>query len=152
MPCFRPGETSASLVYRLIIGENLKRNVTFWRENERHLIENYDEAAKDNFKGWVCHHRLELTINGELALKPADLIRHNMYYFRPYFELIYLRRSEHTAMHNKTMRGKFSEERRRNISERTKLAMQRPEVREKFLANHYSWPIGNINGRKRKEA
>lgn len=77
----------------------MKRNV-YWRENERHLIENYDEASKDNFKGWVCHHRLELTLDGELALTPQELIRHNMYYNRPYFELIYLRRSEHAKLHH----------------------------------------------------
>jgi hypothetical protein len=89
----------------------LKRNVTYWRENERHLIENYDEAAKDNFKGWVCHHRLELTLNGEHALTPQELIRHEMYYNRPYFELIYMRRNEHTKLHhtNKVVKNSTKE-------------------------------------------
>ena len=62
-------------------------------------IENYDLAKADNFEGWVCHHRLELTPDGEFALSREQLKMHDMYYNRPYYELIFLRRSEHSKLH-----------------------------------------------------
>lgn len=71
-----------------------------YRNGEQHLIENYSDAKKDNFKYWHLHHRLELTINGELARSRADLIRLGVYYNRPYFELIYLPQGVHSAIHN----------------------------------------------------
>ena len=71
----------------------------FYRDNEQHLIENYELAKKDNFKDWDLHHRLELTINGEFAHTWEDLIRLGMYYDRPYFELIYLKHGDHAKLH-----------------------------------------------------
>ena len=71
----------------------------FYRTQERRLIENYELAKADNFEGWDLHHRLELTLDGEYALSASDLIRMNMYYDRPYFELIYLRHREHAKLH-----------------------------------------------------
>jgi hypothetical protein len=65
-------------------------------------IEKYDKALADNFKGWEIHHKLELTLAGEHACTKDDLIRMNMYYNRPYFELIFLTRSEHRQLHNNT--------------------------------------------------
>lgn len=65
-------------------------------------IENYELAKADNFKGWECHHRLELTINGEFAHTIEELIRLNMYYNRPHYELIFLTISEHRQLHHKT--------------------------------------------------
>lgn len=62
-------------------------------------IENYDLAKADNFEGWVCHHRLELTLDGEFALSREQLKMHDMYYNRPYYELIFLRRREHSKLH-----------------------------------------------------
>ena len=72
-----------------------------YREGERHLIENYQLAKADNFKGWILHHCLELTLDNEIACPVETLKRLDMYYNRPYFELIYIRRSEHTALHSK---------------------------------------------------
>lgn len=71
------------------------------RPGELELIENYDKAKADNFRGWIIHHRLELTINGEHALTQKELKRLKMYYHRPYYELIYLTRAEHAALHGK---------------------------------------------------
>lgn len=62
-------------------------------------IENYELAKADNFKGWHIHHRLELTLDGEFAHTPEDLKRMGMYYNRPYFELIFLTKSEHQRIH-----------------------------------------------------
>lgn len=67
------------------------------------LIENYELAKADNFRGWDIHHRLELTINDEYAHSKDELIRLNMYYDRPYFELIWLPGSVHQTLHMKAI-------------------------------------------------
>lgn len=72
----------------------------FYRKGEQHKIENYEEAKKDNFIGWVIHHRLETDLDGNETHKPESLERLGMYYHRPYFELIYMKRSEHVILHN----------------------------------------------------
>lgn len=75
-------------------------NIPVCRSGEEHLIENYELAKKDNFKGWICHHRLELTLNGEFANSMMDLINMDMYFHRPHFELVWLKRGEHNTLHN----------------------------------------------------
>lgn len=47
-------------------------------------IENYQEAINDTTEVWDLHHRLELTLDGEPALRRDDLKRMGMYYHRPY--------------------------------------------------------------------
>lgn len=64
-------------------------------------IENYDKAIADTSQTWVIHHRLELTLDGEFALSRDQLKMHDMYYNRPYYELIFLTTSEHSILHNK---------------------------------------------------
>ena len=63
------------------------------------LIENYDKAISDQTQTYECHHRLELTLEGEHANSVQDLIRLDMYYHRPYFELIFLTKSDHYKLH-----------------------------------------------------
>ena len=77
-----------------------KRGGLPYREGEQHLIENYDDAKRDNFVYWHLHHRLEFTINGEPARSMDELIRLDMYFNRPYYELIYMKAGCHTALHN----------------------------------------------------
>lgn len=64
-------------------------------------IENYEKAISDNEK-WECHHRLELTIDGQFAHTSESLKRLNMYYDRPYYELILLPVKEHHKLHAAT--------------------------------------------------
>ena len=73
------------------------------------LIENYSKAAADNFKGWCIHHRLEFTLDGELALMSKDLKRLGMYYNRPHFELVFMTVRDHRHLHNQDAmrRGTF---------------------------------------------
>lgn len=111
------------------------------------LIENYDKADKDDFHGWVLHHRLELTIDGEEVHTPESLIRLNMYYHRPYFELIFLKRGEHIALHNKGKKGKFPLSRIKAISEGTKRIMRDPIMKAKYDKFRYRFPKGNHNGK-----
>ena len=88
-------------------------------------IENYELAKADNFKDWCIHHILELTLDNEYAHSRADLIRMGMYYNRPYFELIFLKRSEHQILHNKNRKVggwklQFTEEHKNKLSESMK--------------------------------
>ena len=68
-------------------------------------IENYQKAKADNFKGWSCHHRLEThNSDGERRLVDIsykELKALGMYYNRPPEELIFLRKGEHSKLHNK---------------------------------------------------
>ena len=60
---------------------SLKRYCSYGFEQ----IENYQQAAADGFKGWCIHHRLEFTVDGNLAHTSDSLKRLGMYYHRPYF-------------------------------------------------------------------
>lgn len=101
-------------------------------------IENYDKAIADTTQTWDLHHKLELTLEGEFALSTAQLKMHDMYYNRPYYELIFLTKSEHMRLHMKDkclpedvkqrisdklkgiQRGPMTEEHRRKLSESKK--------------------------------
>ena len=64
------------------------------------LIENYQLAKADNFKGWHCHHKMELVVTGAVVNASAkDLQDWNLYYNRPADELIFLKASEHRHLH-----------------------------------------------------
>lgn len=64
-------------------------------------IENYYNAINDTENIWELHHRLELTLDNDFANTKTDLIRFNMYYNRPYFELIFLSKTVHRQLHTK---------------------------------------------------
>ena len=81
---------------------NIKNAKQYCKDNIS-LIENYDKAISDNTQIWHLHHRLELTLDNEYALSKQDLVRHGMYYKRPYFELIFMTAAEHRALHNSAM-------------------------------------------------
>lgn len=100
-------------------------------------IENYDKAIADTTQTWHCHHRLELTLDGEFALTPEQLKMHDMYYNRPYYELIFLTPTEHRRLHmegnNHPFYGKHrSEETRRKLSEAKKGKSLSEEHRRKI--------------------
>ena len=76
-------------------------------------IENYEKAIADTTQVWDLHHRLELTLDGEFALSREQLKMHDMYYNRPYYELIFLTHAEHRRLHSINM----SDETRRKMSE-----------------------------------
>lgn len=69
-------------------------------------IENYELAINDKEQMWDCHHRLELTLNGEFAHTSEELKQLEMYYKRPYFELIFLTKSDHKKLHSNTSKWK----------------------------------------------
>ena len=84
----------------------------------------------DKTQTWDVHHRLELTLDGEFALAPAQLMMNDMYYNRPYYELIFLTKAEHVKLHNKART--FSDETRRKISESMKGHTVTDETRRKM--------------------
>lgn len=111
-------------------------------------IENYDKAIADTSHTWVIHHRLELTLDGEFALTPEQLKMHDMYYNRPYYELIFLTRAEHIRIHNcgqsehtrnkrsRTLKGhNVSDDTRRKLS---KAAKRRTGNKNPMYGKHLS--------------
>lgn len=79
----------------------ISKNTKLYCKDDYTKIENYELAVNDKVNTWEIHHKLELTINGEYAHSKLELIRLNMYYNRPYYELIYLTTSEHAKLHGK---------------------------------------------------
>ena len=53
------------------------------------LIENFYEAQKDNFEGWICHHKLEQIFTAN------ELNKMNIYYNCKPGELIFIKINEH---------------------------------------------------------
>ena len=94
---------------------NFKNANKFCRD-DLSKIENYDKAIADNTRTWDLHHRLELTLEGDFALSRDQLKMHDMYYNRPYYELIFLTHADHARLHGMNV----SEETRRKISEANK--------------------------------
>lgn len=88
-------------------------------------IENYDKAISDTENMWHCHHRLELTLDGEFANNKRELIRLGMYYKRPYFELIFLTEHEHKSLHA------------RNQSELARKKMASPQNHPKKIRSEF---------------
>ena len=100
-------------------------------------IENYEKAINDKTQTWHLHHRLELTLDGEFALTAAQLKMHDMYYNRPYYELIFLTPSEHRRLHTE---GKNHPLFGKHIPYETRKKMSEAQKGEKnhFFGKHHS--------------
>lgn len=111
-------------------------------------IENYEKAINDKENVWDCHHKLELTINDEPAHTIKELIRLGMYYNRPYFELIFLKKDEHRRLHRKGK--KLSESAKMKVSEFQKSRVHQKvseETKKRMRESRIGKPI-SIFGKK----
>ena len=120
-------------------------------------IENYEKAIADTTQTWQCHHRLELTLDGEFALSHNQLKMHDMYYNRPYYELIFLTRAEHRRLHTKgrpsPMKGRtLTDDTRRKMSESHKGKNFSEETRRKMSEAHKRKHLSEEHRRKISEA
>lgn len=79
-------------------------------------IENYEDAVNDTTQKWHCHHRKELTEDGDFAYSKEYLIEKEEYYDRAPDELIFLTEYEHMSLHGKAR----STEHRENLSKARK--------------------------------
>lgn len=91
------------------------------------LIENYELAKADNFKGWQCHHRLE-THNSDGERRSVDITHKElqalgMYYNRPAEELIFMTTYDHEMLHNPIGRRGYPQ-------------TEKLKIREWHLRNH----------------
>lgn len=75
-----------------------RKRWTVYSKDYEH-IENYEKAKADNFKGWHCHHRLELHPDGSIRFTRESLVKLDLYINRPASELIFLTAKEHTKLH-----------------------------------------------------
>ena len=75
-----------------------EQNAKSYCSEDISLIENYHKAIADKDKMWHCHHRLEISSNGE-RISHKDLIKQGLYYNRPASELIFLTNIEHKRLH-----------------------------------------------------
>lgn len=119
-----------------------ERTVTKFCCEDPSLIENYAEAMKSD-ETYGCHHRLEThTSDGKkrlVDLSRQELIALDMYYHRPASELVFLKPSAHSRLHNNggnhPMYGKcHSKETRKKMSEAKKGKPKSEETRKKMSA------------------
>ena len=83
-----------------------ERNCLLYCNEQLSHIENYEQAINDKTQMWQCHHRKE-TDDGKTK---DDLIKENLYFFRPACELIFLTTKEHRKLHSSWNKGKTRDE------------------------------------------
>ena len=91
-------------------------------------IENYDKAVADQTQTWDCHHRLELTLDGEFAHSAEELQKMGMYLHRPYFELIFLPHDVHMKLHTTNLSEDTKAKRRASMKGKPKTAEHRAKL------------------------
>lgn len=105
-------------------------------------IENYDKAISDVTQTWICHHRLECVETGAVVNSSVrDLIDWGIYYNRPADELIFLKRGDHQALHNRNHTVEQSEKlskagKLRRTSEETKQKISKSKKGKKLSDEH----------------
>lgn len=67
-------------------------------------IENYEQAISDNDR-WELHHRLETHnengVEREIPITQKELKEQGLFYHRPPHEFIFMRKSDHIALHSR---------------------------------------------------
>lgn len=120
------------------------------------LIENYELAINDS-DIWECHHRIEVSEDGQHTVySKKDLIERGLYFDRQPEELIFITKSEHHKLHKNTIeyREKFigrevSDATRKKMSEAAKKAHKREN--NGFYGKHQSEETKRRISEKMKE-
>lgn len=105
------------------------------------LIENYAEAIADTTQMWTCHHKFE-----NLGFSGKQLVNMGMYYDVEPKDLVFMRDSDHRALHNR-ISGQ-SEESRKKISKALSKKVLCVETEEIFTSvndAHRKTGIGHIS-------
>lgn len=141
---------------------NFKNANKFCRD-DLSKIENYDKAIADNTRTWDLHHRLELTLEGDFALSRDQLKMHDMYYNRPYYELIFLTHADHARLHMKNIsdetrnkmseanKGKQSPRKGVTLSDETRKKMSEAKKGKKFTEEHRRKMTESRKGKHRSD-
>ena len=100
-----------------------KRQATAYCRESIQRIDGYNDALTSNDL-YDLHHKFE-----QMALSCKDLMELGMYYKRPACELIFIKKSEHSTLHNRNRWCDAS--RREQVSVWSKSVWQEPEFRQK---------------------
>lgn len=79
--------------------DGLRRSALRFCKDSIEKIPGYLDAVNSS-EPYDLHHVLELTMDGAIARTVDELKRMGMYFKRPYFELIFLPKREHSRIHN----------------------------------------------------
>ena len=96
-----------------------KKNLKSYCSEPLELVENYQQAKAENFKGWCIHHRLEIQPDGT-RVSAQELIDQGLYYGRPAEELVFMRKLEHHRLH--WIGNTFNKGRHHSAEHRQKIA------------------------------
>ena len=103
--------------------DHQKKNWKRYCSEPLELVENYQQAEAENFKGWCMHHKLEIQPDGTRVSR-QELKDKDLYYDRPANELVFMKVCEHNRLHfigNTFNKGnRLSAEHRQKLSEALK--------------------------------
>lgn len=113
------------------------------------MVENYQAAVADTENFWECHHRLE--IQGPFVNSGELLNKCGMYENVPAWQLVFLKQSDHRALHDGNrsetthmkLRKPKSAEHRAKISAARKGQKRSAETRAKISAARSAKIFGN---------
>lgn len=80
------------------------RKAKYVKDGRFDLVDNYELAKSEEFKGWDLHHRDEIRVlpSGMIAIRTMDDLKEaGRYYDCPPNELLWIRHDEHTKYHSK---------------------------------------------------
>ena len=114
---------------------NQRRNWAKFCSEPLELVENYQQAKVEDFKGWCIHHRLEIQPDGT-RVSMQELKDKDLYFHRPASELVFMRFRDHSALHmlgNSFNKGNhYSAEARQKIAAINKGRHHSEETRHKI--------------------
>lgn len=87
-------------------GKSVENQARRYCSEDISLIENYEQAKADHFQGWCVHHRLEYLPCQKRWVSYKELFEKGLYFNRPAWELLFMKRGEHVRFHNQDPHSK----------------------------------------------